>query len=60
MGVVFTMITESTISSQNISKNVVGKSFYSNIPDLKEEMLCASYWIKSDDMNKVIMNSVDI
>ena len=57
MGVIFTMITEANVSSQNLSPNKVDKLFYSNIPELKEEMLIAKNWIKSSDMNKVIMNA---
>lgn len=60
MGVVFIMITESTVSSQELSKNKEDKPFYSNIPELKEKMLYASYWIKLNGMDKVIMNTQDI
>lgn len=60
MGVVHTMISESNISAQNSLKNNLVKSFYSNIPGLKEEMLCANYWIKSLKMNKIIMSLKDI
>ena len=54
------MITESTVFSQNLSKNEADKLFYSNISELKEEMLCANYWIKLSNMNKVIMSKKDI
>ncbi len=60
MGVVFTMITEANAFSQNLSPRETDKLFYSNIPELKEEMLCASYWTKLSGTNKVIMNSQEI
>ena len=60
MGAIFTMATEGTVLSQNLSPNKAGKLFYSNIPELKEEMLIAKNWMKSSDMSKVIMNDEEI
>ena len=58
------MSTKSTIFSQKISGNLVenevDKLFYSNIPELKAEMLCVDNWIKLNNMNKVIMNEQEI
>lgn len=36
------------------------KLFYSNIPELKEEMLFANHWMKSSDMDEVIMKAEEI
>ena len=58
------MSTKSTVFSQNLSQNLaeneIDKLFYSNIPELKEEMLCVDNWIKLKNMNKVIMNEQEI
>jgi len=45
------------------SKNLLLKKdhlLYSNIPELKEKMLSCKNWIKSSDIDKVIMNEYDI
>jgi len=54
------MSTEENLYSQNLGTSKAGILFISNIPELKEEMLYAKNWIKSLDMNKVIMNTHDI
>ncbi|MBZ9686598.1 SH3 domain-containing protein [Clostridium estertheticum] len=54
------MSTEENVSLQNLWNPKADKLFISNIPELKEEMLYAKNWIKSLDMNKVIMNIQDI
>ena len=55
-----TMDIIQNVVSKNLSEDKVDKLFYSNIPELRVEMLCASYWLKSCDMNKVIMNERQI
>lgn len=60
MAVLFTMITGGIVLSQNLSENKADKFFYSNIPELKEEMLCPSYWTKVDSLDSVIMNKQEI
>ena len=61
---VFTMRDKPNVFSKNISnflpKNKVDNLFYSNIPDLREEMLCPNYWMHSDSLRSVIMNKHEI
>ena len=58
------MFIKPTGSSQdrlkNLPHNKVDKLFYTNIPNLKKEMLFKDYWIKLSDINKVIMNQQEI
>lgn len=54
------MITEENITSQNLWTPKADKLFISNIPEIRQEMLCAKHWIKSVDMSKVIMNIQEI
>ncbi|MBU3143326.1 SH3 domain-containing protein [Clostridium sp. CF012] len=50
------MSIEGNLSPQKLWTLKADKLFISNIPDLKEEMLYAKNWMKSLDLNKVIMN----
>jgi len=52
------MSNEVDVSSQRPSRDKL--DVYSNIPELKGNMLIAKNWIKSSDMNKVIMNAEEI
>lgn len=56
---VFIMINEDDVYSKNL---LLKKEdlLYSNIPELKKEMLSSKNWIKLSDMDKVIMNPHDI
>ncbi|HEY8804429.1 MAG TPA: SH3 domain-containing protein [Clostridium sp.] len=58
------MITKPTVLSQNIPKNLsenkVDNLFYSNIPELREEMLCPDYWMQSNSLDSVIMSKQEI
>ncbi len=55
-----TMVTKPTVLSQNLSESKVDNLFYSNIPELREEMLCPDYWMQSDSLSSVIMSKQEI
>ncbi|MBU3092072.1 SH3 domain-containing protein [Clostridium sp. CF011] len=54
------MFIKPTGFEKNLSGNEVDKVIYSNIPGLKEKMLCMNYWTKLSGMNKDIMNVQEI
>jgi len=54
------MSAKPNTSSQNIFKNNEDKLLYSNIPGLKEAMLCPNYWTQSKEVSKVIMSKQEI